>query len=132
MDFIESVQDIKKNIKTLNTYLAKERDTEEFKYGAEKIRRGRCFIVVCDSDKHSFSPSRFVGYKDNNMFSHEENYERNGNYTNSRIMEVLKKKLITEKNNYSKWIELEKSYKLYCDSLGVAVITWSRKYWDMG
>jgi len=120
MEFVENTQDIKNNFSTLNKYLEKDRDTEEFIYAIDRIKQGRCFVVICDfnSNEYSFYPSRFIGYKDNNMFLHGNNYEKDGRDTNEVITKILHEKLITMENDYIEWIRLEKLYEQFCNNLG--------------
>jgi len=120
MRFVEDARELKNNIATLNKYLEKDKDTEEFNYAIGRIKQGSCFVVICDSNSGeiSFYPSRFIGYKDNNMFLHGNNHVRDGRETNRIISKILRAKLITMENDYAEWIRLEKLYEEFCNNLG--------------
>ena len=118
MKHVEKIADIKKNMSTLDKYL-KDKESGEYDYAVDRIRDGICFIVARDgSNNYTFYPSRFIGYKDNNMYSHENNYERDGRDTNVVISEILEIELMDMKNHNSEWINYENLYKSYCKKLG--------------
>lgn len=80
-DFIENRADVIKNIYTLYSYL-KSNSEEERDWALGIFQRGRCYIVEPLGNMLFFAPSRFVGYKDNNMAKHVESDVKDGRLTN--------------------------------------------------
>lgn len=118
---VSSIEEIKNNIKIIDSYLA-SKDNDEVSWAKELIRRGRHFIAVPVEDGFRFYPSRFIGYADNTMSRHDSNDEKDGKETSPVISKVLNLKL--QFND-----KLEYQYKDYCDSLGLKVTEYKRKYW---
>lgn len=128
MEFVKSIDDIKKNMRTIDEYLDKRRDPE-YSYALSRIKRGLCFIAVETKEGYCFYPSRFMGYAENTMSKHQNNTEKDGRKTNPVIFQILNKKP-------SEQIELECAYVEYCERLGIVVKDKStfgkpRKYWRM-
>lgn len=128
MEFVKSIDDIKRNMKTLDTYIDKKCDPE-YSYARGLIKRGLCFIAVEREGEHRFYPSRFMGYADNTMSDHQSNTAKDGRKTNPVISELLN-------NKAEKCIELDQAYIKYCEELGLQVgnessFGKSRKYWKM-
>lgn len=126
MELVQNFNDIKINMTILDEYLGQKTDPE-YSYALNLVRRGTCFIAVLGKDGYRFYPSRFIGYKDNTMERHENNYEKDGKVTNPQISNILDKKL-----QLSNMLNIE--YKKYCESLGF--VAWEkgsfgveRKFW---
>lgn len=126
MDFyaetISSISEIKENIETLRNYIYSD-DSDEIEYAKERIKQGRCFVVVKYNDSFQFFPSRFIGYKNNTMGKHENEY-RYGGDSNRIISKTLNSKL--EPNNI-----FEEQYKDFCEELGIKIANYKRKYWSV-
>ncbi len=126
MEFVSSVKDLQKNIKTLDHYL---QDDDHKSFAAGLIKRGTCFIAVKNDQGYSFYPSRFLGYKNNSYNAHPANKLKNGRETNLEINYILKMKPAPSE-------ELENEYKKFCDKLGFTA--WKKgsfgalhKYWEI-
>lgn len=65
IDFIETRDDIIRNIKTLYSYLDGEYGDEYKTWAVDKMVQGKNFVVEIIDSKVCFAPSRFVGYLDN-------------------------------------------------------------------
>ncbi|MCJ7698109.1 MAG: HNH endonuclease, partial [Thermoplasmata archaeon] len=66
MDLIDSISNLQKNLDTLEKY----RNSTEAVYREfykDLIKRGRCFVVYVHDNNTHFAPSRFIGYKENDM-----------------------------------------------------------------
>ena len=87
-DFIESRIDVIHNIYTLYSY-ANSSNEEDCEYAKQRYKQGKWYVVELLGGKLIFAPSRFVGYKDNTIEKHTENYG-NGNDTNNLLTRELK------------------------------------------
>lgn len=84
-DFIETREDIVKNIKTLYSYLDGKVDSEHKDWAIQRMSQGRNYVIEVVDSQIYFAPSRFVGYVDNTMEKHEAN-PGNGTETDNKIM----------------------------------------------
>ena len=123
VELVESIDDIRANIKTLDKYLNEKREPE-YSYALDLVHKGRCFAAVKSENGYKFYPSRFIGYIDNTMDKHENNENRDGKETNPAISAVLHSPLSFD-------LELELSYEEYCKKLGFDVYRYKRKYWRL-
>lgn len=123
MDLIDSVSDLQKNLDTLETY----RNSVEATYREfykELIKRGRCFVVYSRDNNTHFAPSRFIGYKHNDMNSHWANHEKDGRETNPVIDRIVGKQ-----SEQSETTEIE--YQKFCNELGIEPWKVKKKFWKI-
>lgn len=128
MKVVESLNDLKVNIKTLNKYLNSKTDPE-YSFGLGLVKRGICFVTVNENGSYKFYPSRFIGYINNSMEAHLNNQYKDGRETNPTISLILASKPVPNK-------VLEKHYKEYCQLLGFVAndkgsFGVERKYWEI-
>ena len=71
-DFIENKIDVIKNIYTLYSSLRSKLE-EERDWALNRFKRGKWYIVEPFGNMLFFAPSRFVGYKNNDITKHTEN-----------------------------------------------------------
>ena len=126
IQFVTSIEDIEKNIKTLDRYLSSD-DENEVTYAKKRVKMGTCFIAVHTKNGVRFYPSRFIGYADNTIDKHTRNNEKDGKQTNPAISHLLG---ASPKLNPT----LENEYQKYCESLGftaneAGAFGAPRKYW---
>ena len=121
MEFVETLKEIKANIKVIDGYLNGKDETEK-EYAVDLVKRGFCFVAVKTDEGYKFYPSRFIGYADNSKEKHEMNFERDGRDTNPVISRIIGSKLVQD-------AELEEAYKEYCNLLGFKSYKRKRKYW---
>ena len=107
---VESWDDILENIKTLESYRTSKSD-DTLKFYNDLIKRGTCFLVNKINGQISFSPSRFVGYLNNNREKHISNRSKDGRITNPKIEYILNEKFRIDEG-------LERAYRIFCFSLG--------------
>ncbi len=123
METVESSEEIIENIEILEKYLCEGTDNEK-DFAIKLIKKGRCFVTYKINEEIRFCPSRFVGYKSNNLSRHT-NYEwKDGRITNPAITKTLGIKL--EPNE-----ELKKLHKEYCLSFGVNADNVKKKFWNL-
>ena len=110
------------NMDTIDSYL-ESAGTTECVYAKDLIKKGRCFAYRIIKGEYCFYPSRFIGYVDETMTTHEAE-SGDGRETNPAITKILKTKL--DEN-----VELEKEYLKYLHKLGLDSYEFKRKYWDI-
>jgi hypothetical protein len=126
MELVESWEDIKKNLITLEQYRNSPLDdVRHFYLGL--IKRGVCFVIYEHDGKLILGPSRFVGYLNNNMYAHLANEYKDGRETNPSITKILDR---PPKENK----DLEEVYRGFCKHLGIepsgtGSFGVRRKYW---
>ena len=89
-DFIETRDDVIRNIKTLYHYLSDENDVDTYQWASSIFKNGRIYVIEIIDSHICFSPSRFVGYKDNTKDKHQENHG-DGNQTNDVLKNYYQK-----------------------------------------
>ena len=89
-DFIETRDDVIRNIKTLYSYLNDESDGDIYQWATGIFKNGRIYVIEIIDSHIYFSPSRFVGYKDNTKEKHQENHG-DGNQTNDVLKNFYQK-----------------------------------------
>lgn len=85
------------------------------------------FVAVMTKNRIRFYPSRFIGYKKNNMDRHMQNDQKDGRLTNPSISSIIGGEPVIKS-------DLEEAYKQYCEWLGFypnqkGSFGVERKYW---
>lgn len=118
---IESVQELKDNLQTLENYIS-QGGGRDYKFAVSLVCNGIDFIVYTfdnDNEIH-FAPSRFCGYRDNNYQAHKTQY-KHGSETTPKIQSIIKKTWPTNESKYGIWqnnCELDFLHNLYCMNFG--------------
>lgn len=128
MKEVESLNDLKENIKTLDKYLDSKKDPE-YSFALGLVKKGTCFVAVKENGTYKFYPSRFIGYVGNSMDAHLNNQYKDGTETNPAISLTLGSKPTPNP-------VLDNQYKEYCQSLGFIAnnkgsFGVERKYWEI-
>jgi hypothetical protein len=128
MNFVENLNEIKVNLKTLENYLNFPNQAA-YNYAVKRIELGTCFISYRVDGEYKFAPSRFIGYQNNSNSAHENNPSKDGRDTNSVISNIIGKEPSIN-------LVLEQEYKKYCISLGfqprkAGNFGVERKYWEI-
>ena len=89
-DFIETRDDVICNIKTLYHYLSDENDDNTYQWATSIFKKGKIYVIEIIDSHICFSPSRFVGYKDNTKEKHQKNHG-DGNQTNNVLKSFYQK-----------------------------------------
>lgn len=124
---VASIDELIQNIETVESYINEDASQESFDEMSEYIKRGHNFVAYKVDEKWHFAPSRFVGYKNNNLEKHREfriNRLISGTETDGRLSskQVLGMEKIENK-------ELDSHYKTFCDWLEVTPENRIRKFW---
>ena len=123
MHLIDSKNDLLENLDTLDA-CRNSADVACREFYKKLIKQGRCFVVYSRDNSTLFAPSRFVGYKLNNMNSHRVNHEKDGKETNPVIDKILCTR--SEQNEIT-----EIGYQKFCIELGVEPWKGKKKFWRM-
>lgn len=83
-DYIENREDIIKNMQTLYSYLEGKYGDEYKEWAKDIMTRGRNYVVEVIENHIYFSPSRFVGYRDNSKDKYEMSHG-NGGKTDDKL-----------------------------------------------
>jgi len=121
MKLIDSIDDLRDNLATLETY-RKSSQVDDVEFYKSLIGQGRCFVISSRSECSRFGPSRFVGYKSNNRNAHVANNGGDGKLTNKVIDEILGTQSKQNQN-------LNKQYQQFCAALVVTPSKVSKKFW---
>lgn len=123
MKTIENRLELEENIATLEKYRGLKGSMEE-SYYVSLVRRGLCFVSYQQDGEVRFAPSRFLGYKANNMELHDANKTKDGKITNPAMTAVLHSPCEFDE-------KLERLYCQFCHSLGHPPFHNKRKYWSL-
>ena len=121
MELIDNIQELEQNLETVESYLSEGTDWEHDK-ALQLVGAGVCFVAYAIDNELRFAPSRFIGYKNNNLDQHR-NPEKHGTYTTNKIKKILGNKLAPNE-------QLEKAFFKYCQNLGIKPSEKKRKYWQ--
>lgn len=116
--FIRTTGDLIDNLLTMEAYLGGDFSEKEKKFSLSLIQKGNNFVAYKVQNEWHFAPSRFVGYKDNNIHK----YPNTENRTISSIDKIAKCKLCFD-------LKLEEAYKEYCELLSIEPSQSKRQYW---
>lgn len=126
MELISKKEDMYENINTLQGYL--NGSGAEHQFALDIIRSGICFVVTDNKGTSLFSPSRFVGYKNNTRQEHLNNGDKDGRKTNTSLNALLGEAPASNQG-------LEQMYEQFCLSIGVEIrkapFGIQRKFWDI-
>lgn len=122
METVKTWSDIRSNILQLEKYKNSENSEERIFYKGI-IGRGKCFVALDTRNGFIFAPSRFVGYVDNDIKNHDENYDKDGRITNVEIDKIL--------GPYDVNKILEERFKIFCQNLDINPGNYERKYWNL-
>jgi hypothetical protein len=124
MLLVATIEDILKNLETLENY-RQSKNTVEQQFYRNLLGRGKWFVVYECQERILIGPSRFVGYAGNRMKAHNNNPDKNGRETNpaiERVVNSLKARNVT----YS---EVDAKFTALCTREGVIPKNQKRKYW---
>ena len=111
-DFIENRADVIKNIYTLYSYLGSNSE-EERDWALNRFKQGKWYIVEPFGNMLFFAPSRFVGYKNNNIAKHTENHgdgtQTNEYFRRNRLYKISEDEFLSKQfNNFMLSIGIDK------------------------
>src|SRR5262245_21275568 len=127
METVTSQEEMFSNIGRLGQYLYQQAGIEA-EFARDLVCNGICFVITEYQGKPLFSPSRFIGYRNNTRHAHLHNERMTGRETTAAISELLGRPRSNEM--------LEVEYEKFCTALGIefrakAPFNCKRKYWDL-
>jgi putative restriction endonuclease len=114
-------EQIQQNLLRLEAYRHSQ-ETQEIDVYKGLVEPRKWFVVYKDGEHLLFAPSRFVGYANNNLSTHQGNDEKDGKVTNPAIDQVLGSS--PEANAL-----LEGEHHRLCAQLGITAKSGKRRYW---
>jgi 5-methylcytosine-specific restriction protein A len=102
--------------------------TEERRFHDGRVKNGKRFIAYLEGDAGIFCPSKFAGYRDNDLSHAKLLHERHGTTTSSRITRLLGEPLQPNDRGYA---SADRRFLSYCRGFGIAPTRWDRPrtYW---
>ena len=120
LHFVENVDQIIENIKTIEHYLNSD-VPEEQEFARELVKKGRSMIIYKVKGQNHFAPSRFVGFKKNSRVAHIENENRESRDTAPALQSLIGKPFTHA--------AIEKEFNDYANSFKGNTLKSKRKYW---
>jgi hypothetical protein len=118
--FIENVDQIIENIKTLENYLNSE-DPYEQEFARDLVKKGRSMIIYKVDGRNHFAPIRFMGYRNNTKTAYLDNETKEPRDAAPAIQSVLGKPFTHE--------AIEKEFNEYASAFKGNTLKSRRKYW---
>ena len=120
LQFVENVDQIIENIKTMEQYLTSD-NTDERDFAINLVKKGRSMMAYKVNGKNHFAPGNFLGFKKVTKASYLEN-EKRETRNGAPIFQVLLGKPFTH-------AAIEKEFADYADTLKGQTLKSKRKYW---
>jgi hypothetical protein len=120
LHFVENVDQIIENIKTMEQYLNSE-ISEEKEFARELVKKGRSMIIYKVNGKNHFAPSNFLAFKKNSRSAYLENQKRESRDA-APTLKTLMGKPFTH-------VAIEKEFIDYADTFKGPTLKSKRKYW---
>ncbi len=122
LPLVTNSQEIEENVKLFDNYLSG--DSTERQFARQLLVYGKCFVVLRESERLCFAPSKFVGYTINSRAKYEAHLpELDGRKTNKAINSVLQYDCTVNE-------EANQEFRKYCERAGRTVsIGNHRRFW---
>lgn len=123
MAFVRTLNDIIKNLETLEQYITAG-SKEEVAYAKDLIKNSVNMVVYKVEGINHFAPAVFVGYVGNSMANEKKTRDDDHTDVHKKVAKVVGKESFT--NGI-----METNFAKYCDSLGVKPPKQDRLYWRL-
>ena len=120
LHFVENVDQIIENIKTMEQYLNSDNAGEQ-EFARDLVKKGRGMLIYKVNGKNHFAPGRFLGFKKNSRTAHLENENRESRDTAPTLQHLLGKPFTH--------IAIEKEFNDYANTFKGSTLKSKRKYW---
>ncbi len=120
---VESLSEIEANVDTL--IQAIHSDSKDRALYADLVKKGAIFYPFQFGDILAFAPSRFIGYKNNDIENHKNLVATgvaHGSYTSARITSILGYDCLESQ-------DFDAALSNYCEHIGVSVEGKRHKFW---
>lgn len=123
---VERTDDIVANILRLHDYAIGS--AKEARFHADRMRMGKRFVAYVDDDETIFCPSKFAGYKDNDLSHAKLLGERHGTTTSIQITRLVGNPLYEDDEGYK---EIDRAFERYCEAFKISPTRWDtpRSFW---
>jgi 5-methylcytosine-specific restriction protein A len=129
-ELVETVDEILVNVSTLHRYASGSAAEREFH--RRTIKNGKVFVALAGPDGYLFAPSRFAGYRSNNL-DHKDDLDNRDGRTTYKCMDKLLGPVRGQGD--VGYAEIHRAYYSYCSSFGIvpsADMDIKRRYWVLG
>ena len=130
-DFVQNVDDIRINLKTIRNYFVFGNE-EERGFARERLRLGHNLVAAVVGGDVIFGPSRFVGYKSISLKKHRQlgvEHDLDGKQTDPKIKRILGKATTRDDAD---WKRIEERYLWLCEKVDVVPSkVRKRKFWTL-
>jgi 5-methylcytosine-specific restriction protein A len=125
-ELVANIDEIIANIYRLEEMRAGSAAERKFHQG--RIKNGKVFVAFEHEDSLVFAPSKFAGYRENNLHHLSRLGERHGSATNARISRLLGGEIGSGHREHGR---LDSAYQQYCRSAGIfpSLNPRPRRYW---
>ena len=120
LHFVENVDQIIENIKTMEQYLNSDNVAEK-EFARDLVKKGRSMLVYKVNGQNHIAPGRFLGFKKNSMSAHLENEKRESRDTSHTIQSLMGKPF--------SHAAIEKEFNDYSNTFKGHTLKSKRKYW---
>lgn len=117
--FVQNRDEIIENILTLDGYRRSNR-ADETECHRSLLRLGICFVAYENEEGIYFGPSRFIGYRSNNLKRHQSEW-RHGSQSNKAIERILGTHFVEN-------TVIEKLYQQSCGQSGISPSSKHRRF----
>ena len=121
-DLVRNKEHLITNFKKIEYYLKKGTANEKKEMGGY-ISRGVNFVRYSLDGDIKFAPSRFIGYQNNNLIDHVNNWSKNGVTTTKKI-----RKIFEDTEELPNEI-FEEELRHYCEKIGSSLQNRDHKFW---
>jgi hypothetical protein len=118
--YVENVEQVIENIKTIEQYLNSE-NTVEKEFARDLIKKGRAMLIYKVKGENHFAPLRFLGFKSNSRSEHIDNENRENRDPAPAIQSIMGKPFTTP--------AMEKEFNDYAAIFKGHTLKSKRKYW---
>ena len=123
MAFVRTLNDIIKNLETLEQYIT-DGSKEETSYAKELIQNSEHMVVYKVEGVNHFAPGLFVAYVGNSMANEKKTRDDDHSDAHKKVAKVVGKEA------FSNGI-METNFANYCSSLGIKPPKKERLYWRL-
>ena len=120
LHFVENVDQIIENIKTMEQYLNSD-NKEEKEFARDLVKKGRSMLIYKVNGQNHFAPGRFLGFKKNSRAAHLENEDREVRDTAPALQSIMGKPFTHA--------AIEKEFLDYSNKFKGNTLKSKRKYW---
>ena len=120
LHFVENIDQIIENIKTIEQYLNSDNAVEK-DFARDIVKKGRSMVVYKVNGENHFAPGNFIGFKKNSRSEHLDNQKRETRDP-SPIMQTLMGKPFTHAT-------IEQEFMDYANGFKGHTLKSKRKYW---